>query len=213
MTVLLTILSIFFISNCLAEPAKTLPAFKDGANINTIRACQQQWVKACNDKKAIPEVQACSKTVFGANPDCQQNAEFFAATNGTISTLRNYGNVTVIYADVFAADHSDGYFIIDASGTLTPLVGWLDLTQVTNYDRIAKTYPNVMLTPRALDYPELSETPESGLLLTFEQQLVDGCMACADAGTAAVGYFFDKNDNFVAVKVIGLLLPKVVSRR
>lgn len=184
------------------------PQFVGGIQEKEATACVKQVQQSqCNLREWFSSYMRCVRQVLKQHDECKQSLLFFKLTHGGVfHRIKDYPNVQVILADyVYIADQGTGYYLITKKGQFFSLPFYIKrkvLKASPGYVELAKKHPRLEAWG-ILDFPTGYPLP-NGYRLVFEQELKDGCNACAIAGTATVAYDFSKDGELRSTKVLSL---------
>ena len=189
--------------------AKSDAVYRDPNFIKAARECAilhpfQQYMA-----ETPKVVSACVEKYMKSHGASAQAIAFmrFAPVPAQISELRNYGPVSVAYAEMLFADRGDGWTVIGKSGELIPLWAPADISQDPQFSEFRKSSPDVDLWPDGLTWPRASTTANGGERLVFTFQLKT-CHACAIAANAELAYDFDRNGRFLGTHLLKITPAK-----
>jgi hypothetical protein len=123
-----------------------------------------------------------------------------APVPATISAIRGYGPVDVVYAAMLWADASDGWALVGKSGELVPLWNPPDLESDSQYREFKSSHPDMAFWTDSLTWPRMQKLPSGGIELLFGFSLKN-CRACDKRGTAEVAYQFDQAGRFAGSRI------------
>ena len=181
------------------------PELEQGLMPQNIQRCHATVEPECEIHKSIVMLMNCADDKMKTLPYCQQNYAFLTKKHAFIRSIKEYGNIGLLYATVVAADHNDEYFLIDSQGNVIEPSGALDIKRVKQYKNIVKQYPNVFLEPMTVAPPIYKKLKNGQQALIFQQLLKNGCHGCSQAGLANVQYAFDKDGKFIDATVVKLI--------
>ncbi len=181
------------------------PELEQGLVSKNIQRCHASVEPECEIHQSIVMLMDCANDKMKKLPYCQQNYAFLTKKHAFIRSIKEYGNIGLLYATVAAVDHDDEYFLIDSQGNVIELSGKLDITRAKQYKRILRQYPKVFLESMVVAPPTYEKLKNGRQILTFQQLLKNGCHACSQAGIAKVQYAFDKNGKFIDARVVKLV--------
>ncbi len=148
----------------------------------------------------------------GASPEAMAFAESLAGTMGVVylRALRRAERVDVAYIEyAFRANELEGVLLVN--GNPSPIdvdderyTVDAELRKNAAYAALAEQYPKISVWPGDrfdVQLPTVTSTGWGTQSFMVQYLLRDGCHACAEIGTATVGFTFDTGGNFQAARV------------
>jgi predicted secreted protein len=152
----------------------------------------------------------------GASPEALAFAESLAGTMGVVylRAFRRVERVDLAYIEyAFRANELEGVLLVN--GNPSPIdvdderfTMDAEMKKNAAYAALAEQYPHVSVWPGDRFDSKLPTVTSTGWgMQTFMVQylLRDGCHACAELGTATVGFTFDTDGNFQAARVANVV--------
>src|SRR6202050_4808409 len=148
----------------------------------------------------------------GASPEAQAFAESLAAALGVVylRAFRHVERVDVAYIEyAFRANELEGVLLVNGNPSpidvddesFTPDA---EMRKNAAYAALAERYPRISVWPGDRfdgKLPTVTSTGWGTQTFMVQYSLRDGCHACAEIGTATVGFTFDTDGNFQAARV------------
>jgi predicted secreted protein len=152
----------------------------------------------------------------GASPEAMAFAESLAGTVGVVylRAFRRVERVDVAYIEyAFRANELEGVLLVNGSPSPIDVdddrfTVDAEMRKNAAYAALAEQYPHISVWPGDRFESKLPTVTSTGWgTQTFMVQylLRDGCHACAEIGTAAVGFTFDTGGNFQAARVANVV--------
>jgi inhibitor of cysteine peptidase len=180
--------------------------------METLRAIHD----SCDNMK-YPSFKKClleQMQKFGAS---QEAIEFAKMTDseGFMRDFKDVGKVDIAYAVYpFRANENQVCFLVNGSPNMIDVDNYDYISKAVIkknkiYKQVAKVYPKVSIWPgdrNGTDFSAVREQLGGGQQFIFDYRLQDGCHACKLIGFANLGFNFDKDGKFSAIKVINILM-------
>lgn len=186
-----------------------IPSFMGGIDEVVVNRCNAEMDTVCHVNDGLVQYLECAKKTF-ANSQCDQNAAFLEEERGFFDVINQYGNVSVVKAKVYAADHSEDFFMVDKKGELVQLVTKVDLTKSPHYHKLSQQFKSIELMPSATSMPQVEILAKDGTTrVVFSQLLLNGCHSCEQVGIARIAYDFSVKGEFLGVQLIEIIPTNV----
>ena len=152
----------------------------------------------------------------GASREAMAFAESLAGTMGVayLRAFRRVGRVDVAYIEyAFRANELEAVLLVNGNPSPMDVDDerfTLDAEMRKNaaYASLAEQYPHISVWPGDRfdgNLPAVTSTGWGTQTFMVQYLLRDGCHACAEIGTATVGFTFDTDGNFQAARVANVL--------
>src|ERR1700723_4324816 len=152
----------------------------------------------------------------GASPEAQAFAESLAAALGVVylRAFRRVERVDVAYIEyAFRANELEGVLLVNGNPStidvdddrFTPDA---EMRKNAAYAALAEQYPHISVWPADrfdATLPTMTSTGWGTQTFMVQYVLRDGCHACAEIGSATVGFTFDTDGNFQAARVANVV--------
>lgn len=186
--------------------------FKGGLDEVAINRCNAAMESTCSIKDGLESYLQCAEKAFGGDKQCKQNLALLKNERGFFDIINLYGNVAVVKAKVYAADHSDNYFMVDKKGEFVRLTAEVDLKKSPMYQKVSKQFKAVELWPTATTLPTVEILKEGKTRVIFPQLLLNGCHACEQAGIARIAYLFLADGTYLGAELVDII-PTTVQQQ
>ena len=150
---------------------------------------------------------------FGASPEAVEFTKL-TGSEGFMRDFKETGKVDVAYAVYpFRANENQLCFLVNGSPNMIDVdnydfISKIDFKKNKIYKQILKEYPHVSIWPgdrSGTDYPAIRQLPEGGSSLFSTTACRMAAMRVRLIGFADLGFNFDQEGKFVAIKVINVL--------
>ncbi len=200
------------------EPAKTAPHAVSRVGVAAIWNPPAEMLAAVRQKCGEADATHIEKCFLnemktaGASPEAMAFAEGLAGTMGVVYLrgFRRAERVDVAYIEyAFRANELEGVLLVN--GNPSPIdvdderfTMDAELRKNAAFAALAEQYPHISVWPGDRfdsKLPAVTSTGWGTQTFIVQYLLRDGCHACAEIGTATVGFTFDTDGNFQAARV------------
>lgn len=194
------------------NPVKMVPEFKGGLSQTDVFSQGQAMLQYCMGNNSPQQnFKQCLNAYAKQHGATAKEIKFTDLVSGYIAKVQNVGDVSVVYAGVMGADHSDGYYIVTKKGGFINVDGFAVLKRIeakikanSQYAAIKQANPKSDLFPGNHTAPQIKQNANKGDSILFNYRILNGCMACAANGKATVAFDFNKQGEFTGVKVVSV---------
>jgi predicted secreted protein len=150
---------------------------------------------------------------FNASPEAVEFAKL-TLSEGFMRDFKETGKVDVAYAIYpFRANENQVCFLVNGSPNMIDIDSYEYISKINFkkniiYKQLEMKYPHLSIWPgdrSGTGYPAVRKLPDGGQQFIFNYRLQDGCHACKLIGFVNLGFDFDKDRKFIAIKVINIL--------
>jgi len=148
----------------------------------------------------------------GASSDAIKVAERLNGESYQIE-FREFGEVDLAAVSSFSYNSPElSHQEILVNGTPTIVdpsseIRGIEIRKDPNFPSLAKKFPNAELSS-LYDFQTVKQPPKGGQRFIFSFTMLNGCRGCDVAGSAEIGFDFDKAGRFTKAKLLGLKSSK-----